>query len=357
MNAHTRQGIPLRPDPDALGEHTMRSLARAAICLGQHAFEGGWTPSARTYLDIAQDRGWRDDPGTALLLRAAQNPAMTTQTNWAAELAQVGLIFLAVLRPMSAGAQLLARCLQLSFDGRAKLTLPAITGGAAQWVGEGQPIPVLRLTAAAGPSIEPHKLAAIVELTSEMVSGSDAEAMVRTALIDASAGALDASLFSSTAADALRPAGILVGATAVTASTDTIKSEAMADDLAKLAGAIAPYVGNNSIAYIASPAQAVRIAICADRLPFPVLMSSAIGSGTVIAIAMNALASVIEAVRLDAAKSVSVVEVDTSPPAIGSAGPARSAFQTDTMVIRIKLPVSWAVRDPRAVAYIPGTTW
>jgi hypothetical protein len=73
--------------------------------------------------------------------------------------------------------------------------------------------------------LSPFKLASIVTLTREMMDSSEAEQIVRQALIDSTAPALDASLFSAAAADTTRPAGILVGATSVTPSTSTSKLE------------------------------------------------------------------------------------------------------------------------------------
>jgi hypothetical protein len=53
----------------------------------------------------------------------------------------------------------------------------------------------------------------------------------------------------------------------------------------------------------------------------------------------------------------------TSPQPIGSVGspptvaaPTRSAFQTDTILIRLIMPAAWALRAP-AVAWVQGVTW
>jgi hypothetical protein len=131
----------------------------------------------------------------------------------------------------------------------------------------------------------------------------------------------------------------------------------MGDDLAALAGAIAPFAGNGNIAIIAAPAQATRIGLWRERTSFPVLMSSALAAGTVIALATNALAAAIEPVALDAAKSVTVHEESTSPLPVGSASPSRSLWQTDSVALRMRLPVSWVVRDARAVASVVTTKW
>jgi hypothetical protein len=39
------------------------------------------------------------------------------------------------------------------------------------------------------------------------------------------------------------------------------------------------------------------------------------------------------------------------------ASPLRSYFQTDSVGLRLKWPLSWAVRDSRGVAYLTGANW
>jgi hypothetical protein len=132
----------------------------------------------------------------------------------------------------------------------------------------------------------------------------------------------------------------------------------MGDDVGALVNAISSYVGNSSVAIIASPQQAVRIAMYSpDQASFTLLMSSALAAGTVVAIATNALVGAIEPVRLDAAKSLTVHEEDTSPLPVGSASPGRSLWQTDSVALRMILPATWVVRDARAVASVVTTKW
>jgi hypothetical protein len=165
----------------------------------------------------------------------------------------------------------------------------------------------------------------------------------------------DAALFSNTPGDALRPPGLLVGVTPLPASASTSKAEAMGDDLAALAGAIASFTGNGSIVYVMNPAQAARVLLSAVQAPV-VLQSASVAAGSVIAVASAGLASAIEAPRLDAGKSVSV-HSETVPQPVGTSSPGRSFFQTDTVALRLILGATWAVRDPRAVAVVSGVKW
>jgi hypothetical protein len=361
MNAPPR-GLPLRVDRDAARDTAVASLVRAAIVAGQRAFN--FDRNIPTD-NIIRERNWNDDRTLGMLVRAATAPAMTTQPGWAAELSHVAQSFLRTLVPMSAAAQLLDACLSLRFDRTAKITLPIITPGTAEFVAEGQPIRVPKMPTGPGPSLEPCKLASIVELTTEMMESSNVEAITKQALVDSTAPSLDAAVFSNAAAvPGLRPPGILNGASAITASASTSKAEAMDDDLCKLVETIAPFAGNGSVAFVCSPAQATRIMLRAERPPGLVLMSGALASGTVVALATNALAAAVEPVRIDAAKSAVIHEETTTPLPIASPGspivvaaPTRSLWQTDSVALRVRLPCSWVIRDSRAVSVVTATKW
>ena len=353
----------LKPHRDGVRDLSMRSLTRSAIAVGLSALEGGAIPGRSAPADFLSRRGWDGDRVGKLVTRASTGPAMTTDPAWAGELGTVALAFLESLRPMSAAAQLLGQCLRITFGSAAHVRLPSIAPGTASFVAENQPIRVSSLAVSAGPVLEPYKLATICELTREMMESSNAEALVRQALIDSTAPALDAALLSNTAAVAgLRPAGILVGATAVTASAGTTPSEAMADDLAALAGAISQYAGNGAIAYVMAPPQAVRAALVAGG-SLAVLTSSSLTAGTVIALATNAVASAIEPVQIDASRAVSIHEADpaaviaTAGSPVVYAAPQRSLFQTDSVALRLRWPLSWTVRNPGAVAFVTATKW
>lgn len=348
--ASVREGRrpPLIPDGRSRRDGTLNSLARAAITLGTKVFGD---QSERT---ILRERSWGDDRVASLLTRAASTPAALSQAGWAAELGHVSQAFLRTLTPMSAAAQLIEQCLTLSFDGAAKITLPSIMPGTATWVAEGAAIRVPTMPTLVGQTLLPSKLATIIELTREMMDSSNIEAIVRQALVDAAASSLDGFLFDSNAAvPDLRPAGLLHSVTPIAASASTNKLEAMDDDISNLVAAIAPYAGNGSVAFVMSPAQATRVLLRAENTPGPVLMSAALPTGSAIAVATNSFVSVLEPTQIDAAKSAVIFRDDTTP----SAGPAGSLFQTDCAALRLRLPVTWAVRDTRAISLVTTTKW
>jgi HK97 family phage major capsid protein len=354
FRARARREAELLENPEEQQKALVNSIARAAIVTGARVFDGA---VPRTANDLLRERSWTADRTASLLTRAASTPAMLSQAGWAAELGQVAIALLRSLVPMSAAAALLDQCLTLSFNGAAKISLPNITPGTATWVADGAPIRVLTMPTLVSQSLLPSKLATIVELTREMMESSNIEAIVRQALIDASATSLDKFLFDAQpAVPDLRPPGILNGVTPLTASAATNKLEAMCDDIAALVGAIAPYAGNGSVAFVMAPPQATRVALLAETSPGQVLMSSALAAGTAIAVATNSLVSALEPVRIDAAKSAVLHREDTNPQP-PPAGPSSSLFQTDCAALRLRLPVTWAMRDTRAVAVVNSTKW
>jgi hypothetical protein len=92
------------------------------------------------------------------------------------------------------------------------------------------------------------------------------------------------------------------------------------------------------------------------------MMSGSLAAGTVIAVAVNTLVTAIEGSPLiDASREVLVHE-ETAPAAIVDgagvvAKPVRSVYQTDSAALRMRWPISWALRDARGVAWMQSVQW
>src|SRR5262249_52937269 len=142
-------------------------------------------------------RAWPGDRGVELILRAAVSPMTIASSE---PLATVGPAFLAALVPLSAGADLLERGIQLNFGGAASISVPNVGVPSADFVGEELAIPLQPATTFPGPTLTPHKLAVMTSLTGEMMRHSNAETLVRQALIESTGPAIDRQLFSTTAA-------------------------------------------------------------------------------------------------------------------------------------------------------------
>ena len=108
---------------------------------------------------------------------------------------------------------------------------------------------------------------------------------------------------------------------------------------------VAPVADNGSIALIAASAQAAAINLRLPRAPaYPVLASTSLAPSTIVAVALNAPVSTVEVPRLDASTEA-IVHEETSP-AVDIGGmtvtPTRSYFQSDTVGLRLRWPISWA---------------
>jgi hypothetical protein len=325
----------------------MRSLARAALT------------AARSVCDpLAKDSSWRDDRNVPLLTRAAQQPTSTTD---AAALMTVTMHLVESLQPVSAAAQVIARSLGLTFDHATQLSIPAVSIPAANWVGEGRPIPVQQ-GATSGMLLDPHKVAVIVVLTNEMLRNTQAEAIVRQTLTEATAASLDALLFSTApGVPGQQPPGLLNGIPPLTPANPGSPLDSMIADLQQVAKALAPVSGSGTPLLIAAPAQAVSLAMLAPRDIWPVFSSAALPDKTVVGLVPEAIATVVEPPRIDASKETAV-NMESTPAEIVDIGgtlarPVGSVFQTDSTGLRLIIPATWGPRSASAVAWIEGTNW
>jgi hypothetical protein len=141
------------------------------------------------------------------------------------------------------------------------------------------------------------------------------------------------------------------------------KGEILVDDFQKLGTAIAPVAGNGNITLVASPDAAVALVL---RLPqaveWPVLTSSSLAARTVIAVAANAVVSAVEgAPQIDARQDVAISMADPASEIVTAGGvPGEyvgSVFQKDEIALRLRWPISWALRDARGIAWIQNTNW
>jgi hypothetical protein len=348
MNA--RQGIPLVADPDALAESSITTLVRSVLAIAN----GKLNPNVVTK-DYLRKR-WGDDAvdDVAWLMRAATAPAMTTQIGWASVFARTTPAFVSALVPVSAGADLLSRVLGLSFDGAAVIKIPTVTLPLADFVAQGAPIPVVTAITESGPEIAPFKFAVITTLSRETVESSNAELLVRQAMLDNTGPALDARLFDNNpGVPELRPPGLLYGKTALTPTTG------IAGDLTALAAAVAPVAGNGGIGFIASATQATAIDLGLPKdFPYWLGRSTSLPPGRVIAVALNAVATAMgDAPLIDVSKAATLQMSDqpSELSATGSAvmtGPTIVTFQNDVIALRLRWPISWCARDPRGVAFM-----
>jgi hypothetical protein len=340
--------------PEDLARNGLTPLVRAALCIGLAKLDRN-LPAA----EHARQR-FGNDRTLDLVLRAATSPTSLTGSP---QLAQVAVAFLKALAPVSAGADLLMRGVGLNFDGAASIAVPAISIPVADFVGEGIPIPVVQSVTTSGPTLSPHKLAVLTSLTGEMMRNSNAETLIRQVLIESTGPAVDKVLFSANAAAADRPAGLLNSITGLTPAAAGEKSQIIVDDLQALTLAIAPVSGNGDFVIVASADAATALRL---RLPtsvqWPALQSSALPAKTVIVVALNALVSAIDGSPLIDTYSQGEFVPNTTPQEIVTVGgvvgsPIGSLFQTDSVALRLRWPISWALRDVRGLSWMTAVNW
>lgn len=311
-------------------------------------------------------RSFYGKEGASAVLKAATTPASTT--GWGSATAGQRVdAFLGALRPRSAFAQLRERGLKVDMVGVATVSLPrsATSYPLPSWVAEGAEIPAQRGDFGSV-TLTPGKMAALAGLTQELrdLSAESAESIITELMEDAAARQLDASVFSTTAASAVRPAGILNGVTAITATAGG-GVHAMATDIANLVGAVHAAGGGMNVVLIAAPQQAVAISLLGGSgFSLPVITAPSLADGTVIAVESASFASGFsDAPRVDVARDA-VIHWDDVPAAIGTAGapnvaaaPTRSGLQEAIYTLRLVLRGAWAIRGPGLVQYVTGATF
>jgi HK97 family phage prohead protease/HK97 family phage major capsid protein len=331
-----------------------------------------------------------DEPTKAVLewaMRAATAPAMTTVTGWAAELVQqIVTDFMETLMPKSVYPRLSGYGLSLSFGRNGKIIIPTRSRTptiAGSFVGEGQPIPV-RQGAFTSQTLTPKKMAVITTWTREIDEHSvpAIEGLLRNAIGEDTAISLDSVLLDANPATLVRPAGILNGIVGLTPTAGGGFNAAVGD-IKQLTGAlITGTAGNvrtpvwimnpqqvNSLGLVAMPGVGVfpfRAELAAGNLGgWPVIDAGTVPLGTVIAMDAADYVSVGgEGPRFEISDQATLHLEDTAPADIGTPGtpgvvaaPVKSMFQTDSLALRLILPINWTIRRPGTVAFVAGVTW
>jgi len=315
--------------------------------------------------------------------KAASALAMTSVAGWAAELVQIVYsAFMESLFPKSVYPRLAAKGLNLTFGRAGKINIPTrnLTPTiAGSFVGEGAPIPV-RQGAFSSQTLTPKKLAVITTWTREMDEHSlpAIEGLLRQAIQDDTAIAIDSVLLDSNAATAVRPAGLLNG---VTPTTPTAGGgfNALVGDIKNLTGALLTATRGNVRApcFIMNPQQVMTAGLTpapsSGVFPFdtsggmlngwPIIDSGTVPLGTVIAMDAADFVGTGDNPRFEVSDQATLHFEDTTPLDIVSgspgtaASPVKSLWQTDSIGLRLVLPMNWLNRRAGTVAVVNNVTW
>lgn len=340
-------------------------------------------------IDVCRQKIYGNDEATKVIVdycaKAATAPALTTVAGWAAELVQqVNASFMETLQPQAVFPQLSALGMSLSFGRNGRIAVPtraATPTIAGSFVGEGQPIPV-RQAAFSSVLLTPKKMAVITSWSREIDEHSvpAIEGLLRNAIQEDTAVSIDSVLLDSNAATAIRPAGIRNGVVGLTPTAGG-GFAALVGDIKQLTGALLTATNGNirNMAFIMNPQQALSISLIQPPVPgglFPFADEVAAGrlrgaklitSGTVpvsTVICIDAADFVVvggEAPRFEISDQATLHMEDTTPlPIVAgttAADPTRSLWQTDSLALRLILPLNWALRRTGTVSWLTAVTW
>jgi HK97 family phage prohead protease len=364
-----------------VGDHILRHFAATTIAyVKRQPVDVALAELYGSYGDFEQTKGiveWRT--------RAATAPATTTTAGWAAELAVTGqgewfnaVMAGSIFQPVAARGMniTLGRYNQISMPTRA--ATPTIAGS---FVAEGAPIPV-RQAAFTPVTIGLKKMAVITSYTREIAEHStpEIETILRQLIMDDTGVAVDTVFIDNVAVSSIRPAGIRNGVSGLTPTAGG-GFAALVGDLKAMVGALAAVNAMGSLVWIMNPVQQIAISLTqnaggdfpfqadinANRLlGYGVVISSTVPAGMVILINADDLMVVQgDTPRFDVSDQATLHFEDTTPLQIttGAQGsavaatPVRSMFQTDSLALRMILPMNWALRRTGSVAWVTGVTW
>lgn len=330
-------------------------------------------------IDKVLDERYPGHEATSIIAKADQTIGSTGVSGWASEIVQTAYAdFLQALTGVSIYPKLRERGIGLSFDGQGSVSLPRRTAGGAGggFVAEGSPIRVGRITTAAA-TMTPRKLGVIVPFSRELAKRSTPaiEALVRQAIIEDTAAALDPILLDATASSSARPAGLINGVAAVGPGYGGDDYKAVIEDFKAL---LAPFVAANAtdnITVVMNSAQGLSLALMEGPLGNPdwfnsirqrvnIIESTHATAGRLIALRNSDFATALgDAPEFDISEQATIHMEDTTPLEIVSgtgpatADPVRSLWQTGSIGVRMLMDVSWLMRRPGMVQWVDGVSW
>lgn len=329
--------------------------ARAKILSQLAAKEGNY----KSALDVAKERGFGDEVQD-LVTKATLGT--TTDAGFAASLVTENRLvgeFVDMLRAATVFDQL-AGFRNVPFNSK----IPSqLTGGQAQWVGEGAPKPLTNPTYGEV-EIKEHKLAAITVYTQELMRRSDpaVDILVRDDLIEASKTLIDNTFLDAAAATAVRPAGVLNGVTA-TPNTGTTAANYEADLLALINSFVTANLSLDGSYFVMSETRAAQISLLRDALGNTYFQGMALrGTRTLMGIPVITSQTVGDKIILVKTSEILLAQdggVDVSyadQATLVDGGTTHHLWQENKFAVRVEKFITWAKRRPIAAAFLDYST-
>lgn len=325
--------------------------ARAKILSQLAAKEGNY----KSALDVAKERGFGDEVQD-LVTKATLGT--TTDAGFAASLVTENRLvgeFVDMLRAATVFDQLTG-FRAVPFNSK----IPSqLTGGQAQWVGEGAPKPLTNPTYGEV-EIKEHKLAAITVYTQELMRRSDpaVDILVRDDLIETSKALIDKTFLDAGDATAVRPAGVLNGVVK-TANTGTTAANYEADLLALVDSFVTANLSLDGAYFIMSETRAAQISLLRDALGRSYFEGMALrGTRTLMGIPVITSQTVGDKIILVKTSEILLaqdggVDVSYSDQAtLVDGGTTHHLWQENKFAVRVEKFITWAKRRPIAAAFL-----
>ncbi|HXI43856.1 MAG TPA: phage major capsid protein [Bryobacteraceae bacterium] len=340
----------------------------------------------RPAVDILKERYGEDDATKAVfdvVNKSASAPADTVTSGWASQLVTTAFgEFFQALMPNSMYPALAAKGGSFTFGRNGTVTLPTRSATptiSGSFIAQGAPIPV-KQGAFTSVSLTPKKMGVISTFTREIAlhSTPDIEAMIREAIVEDTAVAIDTVLIDTNAATTTRPAGLLNGISTQTPAGTSFAN--MVTDLRNLVGALITGTKGNvrNPVWLMQPGDKLAIALMSNAngefpfkaelaagtlLGYPVVTSTTMTADTIVLLdAADFVTATGDVPNFSVSDQAVLHMEDTSPLAISTtttavAAPVRSLWQTDSIGIRMIMDINWAMRRTGVVALLTSPTW
>lgn len=333
---------------------------------------GGSSPA-----DIAQKRWGKTNPTLVQVIKAGVAGGGSDSGEWGAELVAADGRYTGDFIEYLYGKTLFDQLPLKNVP--ANVTIKGQDGAAsANWVGQSKAIPV---TSADFSTINltPLKVAAIAVMSKELVrdSSPSAEALVRDALVEASAQKVDSTFFGTAAGSAgVYPAGILYGVGGHNSHGSSI--DGVIADVRQLYAIFQSNKNASGLAIVTDPSTAKALSLMQNALgqfAFPgitqmggTLLGDTVYTGDNVTAGHFILLKPSDIWRIgDSGVSVSVTDVatieqDGAPAGEGDVPTAASAtlmsmWQTEQIGVKVVRSVNFQKRRSHAVQYIDNTTY
>ena len=331
-----------------------------------------------TSVSVAAEKTYGSDKEAVKFTKAATIPADTTTTGWAAELVEQGYgEFLDLLYPETIYGRVGAK--MLYFGKYGSLIIPSWKSSdklAGSFILEGSPIPV-KAGEFQSKTLTPKKMGVITTFTREILTKSTPaiEQLVRTAIVNDTANAIDSAFMDNAAGTAVRPAGLqnpaATGAANIVASTGSTVTDILADVKGVFGRLTAVQLGRSG-QWVMNPMTVLGLAtkqIGTGQFAFaevnsgtfaghPIVSSTNVPTGIVMFIDSMALAKASDiAPEFTVSNSATLVMGDPASAVSGATDPVRSLYQTDTVGLRFILGLDWSIQRAAGVQILTGVAY